>query len=231
MENRQPDCAAIFSDKRRVKKPGKRDVIDYLVCNNEETLLFMIDMGCVDINPWASRVHAPESPDYLWLDLDPTVGPGGVDEDHGFQMAVEVAMAAHQVLRKNKLEGFPKTSGKTGLYIYIPCTGLNFHQARAQANELADQVHELVPNISTRSEGISNRNGKVYIDANQNDYADTLAAPYCIRPYHEPLVSTPLTWKEIKPGLDRYAFNMKTIEKRIAKTGDLFFELQNPGDQ
>lgn len=225
MENRQPACSTVFSDRRRVKKPGKRDIIDYLVCNNEETLLFMIDQGCVDINPWASRVHNPEAPDYLWLDLDPTVGPDGMDEDKGFQAAVEVAMAAHQVLRRNKLESFPKTSGKTGLHIYIPCTGLNLQQARIRANELADQIHELVPAISSRSEGISNRKGKVYIDANQNDYADTLAAPYCIRPYHEPLVSTPLTWKEVKPGLDRYAFNMKTIEQRIAKTGDLFFKL------
>lgn len=225
MENRQPDCATVFSDKRRVKKPGKRNIIDYLVCNNEETLLFMIDLGCVDVNPWASRVHHPDMPDYLWLDLDPTVGPDGVDEDKGFQMAVEIAMAAHQVLKKHDLESYPKTSGKTGLHIYIPCTGLNFHQARERANELADEIHELVPNISTRSEGISNRNGKVYIDANQNDYADTLAAPYSIRPYHEPLVSTPLEWKEVKPGLDRYDFNMKTIEKRTAKKGDLFYLL------
>jgi bifunctional non-homologous end joining protein LigD len=225
MENRQPECATVFIDKRRIKKPGKRSQIDYLVCNNEETLLFMIDLGCVDINPWASRIHSPQNPDYLWLDLDPTVGDNGVDEDKGFQMAVEVAMAAYQLLRKNKLDGFVKTSGKTGLHIYIPCSGIDFHQARERANQLADQVHELVPKISTRSEGVSNRKGKVYIDANQNDYADTLAAPYCIRPYHEPLVSTPLEWKEVKPGLDRYEFNMKTIEARLAKKGDLFFPL------
>ncbi|MBE8970160.1 DNA ligase D [Nostocales cyanobacterium LEGE 12452] len=225
MENRAPECATVFTDQRRVKKPGKRSQIDYLVCNNEETLLFMVDLGCVDINPWSSRISSPLLPDYLWLDLDPTVGEGGVDENKGFQMAVEVAMAAHQVLSKNKLKAFPKTSGKTGLHIYIPCSGLDFHQARERANELADQIHELVPDISTRSEGISNRKGKVYIDANQNDYADTLAAPYCIRPYHEPLVSTPLDWKEVKPGLDRYAFNLKTIEARLAKKGDLFFEL------
>ena len=225
MENRAPECATVFSDQRRVKKAGKRSQIDYLVCNNEETLLFMIDLGCVDINPWASRIHSPQTPDYLWLDLDPTVGDDGVNEDIGFQMAVEVAMAAHQVLRKNKLESFPKTSGKTGLHIYIPCSGMDFYQAREKANELADQIYELVPDISTRSEGISGRKGKVYIDANQNDYADTLAAPYSIRPYHEPLVSTPLEWKEVKPGLDRYAFNMKTIEARLAKKGDLFFPL------
>nr|WP_298935723.1 DNA ligase D [uncultured Dyadobacter sp.] len=225
MENRAPECATMFTDQRRVKKPGKRSQIDYLVCNNEETLLFMIDLGCVDINPWASRVHNPQLPDYLWLDLDPTVGSEGVDEEKGFQMAVEIAMAAHQVLRKNKLESYPKTSGKTGIHIYIPCSGMDFHQAREKANELADQIHQLVPDISTRSESISGRKGKVYIDANQNDYADTLAAPYCIRPYHEPLVSTPLEWKEVKPGPDRYAFNMKTIEARLAKKGDLFFPL------
>ena len=72
MENRQPDCAEVFTDKRRVKKEGKRDTIDYLVCNNKETLLFMVDTGCVDINPWASSVPNVEMPDYIWLDLDPT---------------------------------------------------------------------------------------------------------------------------------------------------------------
>jgi bifunctional non-homologous end joining protein LigD len=220
MENRQPDCAEIFTDERRVHKKGKRNQIDYLVCNNAETLVYMVDCGCVDINPWASRTAAPDYPDYLWIDLDPTVSDLA-SEDEGFKKAVEIAMASKEILKRHKLTSFVKTSGKTGIHIYVPCTGINFNESRKIANMIGDEIHELTKTISTRDESISRRGDNVYIDANQNDYADTIAAPYSIRPYHEPLVSTPLDWKEIKPGLDRYDFNMDTIHDRLKK-GDIF---------
>src|SRR5690606_20479535 len=107
----------------------------------------------------------------------------------------------------------------------IPCKGFTFTQSRAIANALADKVHALVPDSSTRSETIDHRKDKVYVDANQNDYADTLAAPYSVRPYHLPVVSTPLDWKEVKRGLDRYAFTMATIPARLKKKGHLFRDL------
>lgn len=226
MENRQPECASVYTDKRRVKKAGKRDRIDYLVCNNEETLISMIDYGCVDVNPWASRIAAPEQPDYIWIDLDPTVNKS--NEDEGFKKAIEVAMAAREILAGHKLKSFVKTSGKTGIHIYVPCNGINFGQSRLIANRIADEIHPLLKSISTRSETISHRGDSVYIDANQNDYADSLAAPYSIRPYHQPIISTPLEWKEIKPGLDRYSFDMDAIKKRIEKKGDLFEGVLNP---
>ncbi|MCW3109948.1 MAG: ligase [Segetibacter sp.] len=228
MENRQPECASIFTDKRRVKKSGKRDTIDYLVCNNLETLIYMVDLGCVDINPWASRTPEVNYPDYIWLDLDPTIPEKltakALDkaEQTAFAKAIDVALAAKQVLDKLKLTGFIKTSGQTGLHIYVPCSGFDFKQARTLGSMLADRVHALVPDISTRNESISLRDENVYIDAGQNDYADTLAAPYCIRPYHAPLVSTPLEWKELNSKLDRYAFTMDSIGKRLIGKGDLF---------
>lgn len=227
MENRQPDCAEIFTDRRRVKKKGKRNNIAYLVCNNVETLLYMVDWGCVDINPWASTASHPEEPDYIWLDLDPTIS-NKKQEDKGFEMASEVAAAVKEVLDHHKLKGFVKTSGKTGIHIYIPCSEFNFEQSRLIANALADQVHELVPQISTRHETVSHRGNKVYIDANQNDYADTLAAPYSVRPYHQPIVSTPLEWKEVKVGLDRYAFTLEAVQQRLKKKGDLFKGVLDP---
>nr|WP_295932976.1 DNA ligase D [uncultured Dyadobacter sp.] len=229
MENRQPVCADIFTDKRRVAKEGKRSRIDYLVCNNLETLLFMVDCGCVDINTWASRTQSPETPDYIWLDLDPTVDKrDSGSEEAGFKKAIDVALASKEVLLRYKLKSFIKTSGKTGLHIYIPCSSLNFTQSRIIANALADEIHRLVKAVSTRSEGISLRGDRVYIDANQNDYADTLAAPYSIRPYHQPTVSTPLDWQEVKPSLDRYAYNKDTIVKRLQKKGDIFLAVHDP---
>jgi bifunctional non-homologous end joining protein LigD len=224
MEGRQPECADVFTDERRVKKKGKRSQIDYLVCNNVETLLSMIDWGCVDVNPWTSRIQQPEHPDYIWIDLDPTVPSkkNSSAEDKGFQKAVEVALASQEILKKHKLKSFIKTSGKTGLHIYIPCDGFNFTQGRLIANHIADEIYPLVASVATREESISHRADSVYIDANQNDYADTLAAPYCIRPYHQPLVSTPLDWKEIKNSLDRYSFTMHNIHQRLEKKGDIF---------
>ena len=184
MENRQPECAAVFSDTRRVPKKGKRDQIEYLVCNNKETLVWMINLGCVDINAWASRTTEIEHPDYLWLDLDPTIPEDlkgkalEVAEEKGFRDAVTIARSCKKVLDKYKLKGFVKTSGQSGLHVYVPCSGFTFEQTRIMAGRLADEVHELTEEISTRSESKEQRQDKVYIDAGQNDYADTLAAPY-----------------------------------------------------
>lgn len=233
MENRQPACAEVFTDERRVKKAGKRSQIDYLICNNLETLIYLIDLGCVDVNTWASRTQHIEEPDYLWLDLDPTI-PDRLKgkalhhaEAKGFEKTIEVAIAAGKLLNKHKLTGFIKTSGKTGLHIYIPCSNITHKEARAISYKIADEIHKQVPKVSTREESIDLRGDKVYIDAGQNDYADTLAAPYSVRPYHQPLVSTPLEWKELKKGLDRYAFTIDTIQLRLDKKGDLWEKLNH----
>jgi bifunctional non-homologous end joining protein LigD len=235
MENRQPDCAAVFTDKRRIEKIGKRKQIDYLVCNNKETLIYMIDTGCVDINPWASQMQNPESPTYITFDLDPTI-PEKLKgrklqqtEQNGFEKAIEVALACKEVLDKHKLQAYVKTSGKTGIHIYVPCVGFKFKDARRIAGGiLANEMHALTPKISTLNFDKNLRGNKVYIDTGQNDYADTLAAPYSIRPYHEPTVSTPLQWKEVKHGLDRFSFNINTIQKRLEEKGDLFRDVLSP---
>ncbi|RZK09165.1 MAG: hypothetical protein EOO46_13820, partial [Flavobacterium sp.] len=110
----------------------------------------------------ASRIATPENPDYIWIDLDPTVGEENGSEEKGFKKAVEIAIAAKDVLERHKLKSFVKTSGKTGIHIYIPCKGINYHQSRAIANALADEIHDLTKNISTRSESISRRGTSVY---------------------------------------------------------------------
>src|SRR5690606_36373096 len=140
MENRQPECAEIFADERRVKRKGKRSRIDYLVCNNEETLLYLIDYGCVDVNPWASRRQDPHHPDYIWIDLNPTVEAGtSASEEYGFAAAIETAQAAGDFLSAKKIKAYVKTSGKTGLHIYIPCNGLDFRHSRRAASHIADE--------------------------------------------------------------------------------------------
>lgn len=189
MEGRQPDCADIFTAERRHHKAGKRDVIDYLVCNNRATLLYAINLGCIDLNPWTSTVQEPLYPDYIVIDLDPS--------DGDFQKAVEVARAAKELFDSQKLKTFPKTSGKTGIHIFIPCSGFDFIQARAIAETLCEEIHMLIPSISTTEITVADRGDRVYVDPNQNDYADTVAAPYSVRPYKVPMVSMPFEWKAL----------------------------------
>jgi bifunctional non-homologous end joining protein LigD len=234
MENRQPNCSEVFVDKRKHNTDkGKRHQIDYLVCNNRETLIYMTDLGCVDINPWASLIEKINEPDYLSLDLDPTIpdelkGPKRLHtENDGFEKAIQVAIAAKKVFDKYKLTAFIKTSGQTGLHIFIPCSGFKYKQPRNIAFKLAEKMHASVPKISTVADSKDLRSDKVYIDTTLNDYADTLAAVYSIRPYHRPLVSTPLEWKEVKRGLDRYRFTMEMIKERIKRKGDLWEKLFN----
>jgi bifunctional non-homologous end joining protein LigD len=214
MEGRQPKWADVFTTRRKHKKAGMRDKIDYLVCNEKATLLWLVNLGCIDINPWTSKVSAPEEPDYIVIDLDPS------DED--FSKAVTTAMAARDFFKKNKLTAFPKTSGKTGIHIYIPCAGFTFPQARAIAEHISTEIHELIPEITTTEVSINSRGDRLYLDPNQNDFADTVASPYSVRPYKLPTISTPLDWKEVKPGLDSHAFTIDNIQKRMEKKGDLF---------
>jgi len=219
MEGRQPDCASIFTDTRRHIVQGKRSKIDYLVCNNEPTLLWMINLGCIDINPWNSRTTNPSRPDYLAIDLDPTIK----DPTHNnLDKLLDTALATKQYLDKMKPKALCKTSGKTGMHFYVPCTGVDYGQARALTEKICADIHVLVPRSSTVENAIAHRGDLVYIDASQNDYADTLAAPYSVRPFHLSTVSTPLGWNEINRRLDPFEFTIDTIPARLKKKGDLF---------
>lgn len=219
MEGREPACASVFRDKRRHETAGKRRYIDYLVCNNEATLLYAVNLGCIDINPWMSRIENPAKPDFVNIDLDPS--------DDDFSKVIEVAKAAKQVLDNYRLKSFIKTSGKTGMHIYLPVKDIKNEQARVISQTLNKEIHLLVPDISTVTVSRNQRDNKVFIDFSQNDYADTLAAPYSVRPNASPTVSTPLDWKEVKRGLDPRDFTIHNILKRIEKKGDLFEEVLN----
>ncbi|MES2648170.1 MAG: DNA ligase D [Bacteroidota bacterium] len=215
MEGRQPECADIFTTPRKHPKPGMRNMIDYLVCNNEATLLWMINLGCIDVNPWTSQTANPEQPNYLIIDLDPS--------DSDFKKAIETALAAKQYFDDFKLKTFVKTSGKTGMHIYIPCIGFNFKQARSLAEKICIEISSFLPDITTTIVNIEKRGSKLFVDFSQNDFADTVAAPYSVRPNKAgPIVSTPLQWKEVKPGLDPGDFTIHTILKRLMRKGDLF---------
>jgi bifunctional non-homologous end joining protein LigD len=225
MEGRQPSCASVYSDVRRNKSPGKRAKIDYLLCNNKATLLWMINLGCIDINPWSSRTADPLHPDYLIIDLDPSEKERSAK---GLTRLRETAMAAKEFIEGKSLQTFIKTSGKTGIHFLIPCSGFGYKEARTISEEICAEIHKLVPEQSTISNSINQRGDKVYIDPSQNDYADTIAAPYCARPYYLPTISTPLEKREVNASLDPHTYTINSISKRIQKKGDLFAKLRDP---
>jgi len=219
MEGRQPDYLDIFTDERRHKKKGKRDQIDYAVCNNEAALLYLINLGNIDLNPWSSRISSPQEPDFISIDLDPS------DEDFG--KAIKTAQAAKKVFDELKLISYVKTSGKTGMHLFVPCVGFSYSQARTLAEQICKQVYKKVPDIATTEVTIEQRGTKLFVDPSQNDYADTLASAYSVRPYKHPTVSTPLMWKEVTDKLHPDKFTMDTVPERLEKKGDLFKDLLN----
>jgi bifunctional non-homologous end joining protein LigD len=220
MEGRQPDFADVFQTERKHRKPGKRDRIDYLVCNNTPTLLYTINLGCIDVNPWTSTILDPTHPNFIVIDLDPT------DED--FNKTIESARAVKHFLDEHSLVGLAKTSGKTGIHIFVPCVGVAFPQARTLAAFICEEVHRLVPSITTTSTTVADRGTKLYLDPSQNDYTDTVASPYSVRPFKLPLVSAPIDWDELNATLDPGDFNIRSMISRVDKRGDLFNEAKDP---
>ena len=219
MEGHQPGYLDIFSDERRHPKKGKSGTVNYAICNNEAALLYLINLGNIDLNPWNSRISDPQEPDFISIDLDPS------DEDFG--KAIKTAQAAKKVFDKLKLQSLVKTSGKTGIHLFIPCQGFTYPQARILAEKLCNLVCNEVADIATTEVSIDRRGSKLFVDPSQNDYADTLASVYSVRPYKHPNVSAALDWKEVKDKLDPGKFTMETLPERLEKKGDLFANLLN----
>ncbi len=189
--------------------------VHYLVCDSLDSLLYMVQLGCIEINPWNSRIEALSKPDWLVLDLDP--------EAITFAKVVEAALAVKAVCDELKITGYPKTSGKTGLHIYMPLAAqYTYNQVRRFAKILAGMVHERTPDFTSLERLPKKRQGKVYIDYLQNSQGQTLAAAYSVRPTVVASVSTPLHWDEVNKKLKPTDFTIKNIDKRLGRMGDLW---------
>lgn len=190
--------------------------IDYILCNNKATLLYLNNLGCIEINPWNSRIQKPDNPDYLIMDIDPS-------EKNTFNQVVDVALVIKEVLDKAKCTCYPKTSGATGIHVYIPLGGTyTYDQARPFSELIANLVNEQLPDFTTVERPLNQRKGRIYIDFLQNRRGQTLSSVYSIRPVPGASVSTPLQWKEVKRGISPLDFTIKTIHKRLDKIGDIF---------
>ncbi|WP_223601483.1 DNA ligase D [Chryseobacterium sp. GVT01B] len=191
--------------------------IDYIYCNDKATLAYLNNLGCIDLNPWNSSLPDLEHPDYLVLDLDPS-------SKNTFDEVIETALQVNEVLKTIKVKGYCKTSGSTGIHIYIPMgSHYDFDQVKDFAHILMKQVNERLPKITTLERSLQKRdNKKIYLDYLQNRTGQTLASAYSLRPKQGASVSMPLDWDELKPRLRPTDFNINNALDRIKEKGDLF---------
>jgi bifunctional non-homologous end joining protein LigD len=195
--------------------PRKRRRIQAPLVNDELALLWMVNMGCIDLNTWYSRVDRPERPDFVLFDLDPAA-------DVGFAEVVEVALLVKEVLDALGLVGFVKTSGSDGMHVLVPVERrYGYDKTREFAEIVAGTLARTHQGLVTTEWSKAKRRG-VLIDANQNGEGKTIASVYSVRPHPGAPVSTPLRWDEIRRGLDPQAFGMDEVLGRIERYGDLF---------
>lgn len=191
--------------------------IDYIYCNDKATLAYLNNLGCIDFNPWNSSLPDLGHPGYLVLDLDPST-------KNTFDEVIETALQVNEVLKSLTIKGYCKTSGSTGIHIYIPMGGkYDFEQVKDFAHILMKKVNEKIPKITTLERSLQKRDSKkVYLDYLQNRTGQTLASVYSLRPKQGASVSVPLDWDELKPGLKPTDFNINNALGRIKEKGDLF---------
>jgi bifunctional non-homologous end joining protein LigD len=193
---------------------GQKD-INFLLCQDEAALVYLVNLGCIELNPWSSRVGMLERPDYLVIDLDP--------EDIAFDQVIEAALVVREILEQAEAVSVCKTSGKTGLHIYVPLGArYTYEQGRQFGEIIARLVHRRLPKSTSVVRSPIKRQKRVYLDFLQNREGQTLAAPYSVRPIAGAPVSVPLNWSEVKPGLDPTQFTIRTLPKRLERVADLW---------
>ncbi|SFH23708.1 DNA ligase D [Pedobacter insulae] len=188
---------------------------EYLVGDDLATLLWMASLGCIEINPWFSRIKSPDNPDYCVIDLDP--------DKHHFDKVIEAANVVKEVLDSIEVPCFPKTSGSTGIHIYIPLGAkYDYDQSQLFAQIIVGIVNKQIPKFTSLERMIAARKGKMYLDFLQNRPGATIAGPYSLRPKPGATVSMPIEWAEMKPGLKMRDFTIFNAIDRLKEKGDIF---------
>jgi bifunctional non-homologous end joining protein LigD len=194
----------------------------FLVCTDEASLLYIASLGCIEINPWSSRTVSPDNPDWCIIDLDP--------DQNTFEEVIVAAQVTRQILQSVGIESCCKTSGSTGLHIYIPLEAkYSYEESKEFGRAVAKAVNREIPGFTTVERYTSKRNGKMYIDFLQNRPQATVAAPYSVRPKPGAPVSMPVAWEEVKKGLRPDSFNLRNAVARVRETGDLFGKVLGKG--
>jgi DNA ligase D len=210
-QKRAPRPRPDWVETAMVRFPSGRTA-DEVVCANTATIAWVVNLGCIDLNPWPVRTADLDHPDELRIDLDP-------QPDASWEQVCQVALVARDVLTENGLIGFPKTSGSRGIHINVRIEPRwVFEDVRRAAVALAREMERRGPDIASTSWWKEERHG-VFMDYNQNARDRTVASAYSIRPRPDARVSTPITWDEV-PSVDPAAFTIDTVTERLTRMGD-----------
>jgi bifunctional non-homologous end joining protein LigD len=196
---------------------GSKGVIDFPMIQDRAALLWVINLGCIDLNQWYATCDDVDRPDYLHFDLDPGVGAA-------FDRVLETAQVVHEALDTLKMPSYAKTTGSKGIHVYVPIVrGPEQKQVWMFAKTVAQTLAAARPDLITAEYRVAKRpRGRVLVDYNQNRWGSTLASVYSARPRPEATVSTPVTWKEVAKGVRIEDFTVKTVPARVQKLGDLW---------
>lgn len=192
-------------------------LVDFAVVRDLASLLWVVNLGCIDLNPWYARCDDVQRPDYLHFDLDPVQGAG-------FDRVCETALVVHQALDALKIPNFAKTTGSRGIHVYVPIVrGPTQKEVWTFAKKLAQSLESVRPRLITAEYRVAKRpEGRVLVDYNQNAWGRTLASIYSVRPKPRAPVSTPVTWQEIERGIEIEDFRLDNVPARLKKVGDLW---------
>jgi bifunctional non-homologous end joining protein LigD len=193
------------------------NVIDFPMIQDLASLLWVVNLGCIDLNQWYARCDDVDRPDYLHFDLDPVPGAS-------FAKVIETALLLRQALESLKMPCYAKTTGSKGIHIYVPIErGPTQKQVWGFAKELAHVIAAQAPKLVTAIYTVSKRpKGRVLVDYNQNAWGRTLASIYSVRPRPKATVSTPVKWAELERGLTIEDFRIDNVPARLRKLGDLW---------
>jgi bifunctional non-homologous end joining protein LigD len=199
---------------------GSGNVIDFPIVQDLPALLWVVNLGCIDLNQWYARCDDVDRPDYLHFDLDPV--PGAT-----FGKVLETARLVRESLESLGMPCYAKTTGSKGIHVYVPIVrGPTQKQVWTFAKEFARQMEARKPALVTAVYKVAKRpKGRVLVDYNQNAWGRTLASVYSVRPKPKASVSTPVTWKEIERGVTIEDFRMDNVPARLKKLGDLWAPL------
>lgn len=193
------------------------NVIDFPVVQDLASLLWVVNLGCIDLNPWYARCDDVDRPDYLHFDLDPVPGAG-------WPQVLETALVVRDALGALKIPSYPKTTGSRGIHVYVPIQrGPGQKQVWTFAKAFAQTLARQHPDLITSEYKVARRpRGRVLVDYNQNAWGRTLASVYSVRPKPRATVSTPVTWDEVKDGIRMEDFRIDNVPARVRERGDLF---------
>ena len=195
---------------------GESRLVDFPLVNSREALLWMVQMHCIDMNAWYSRVDKPDRPDWVLFDLDPP------EEDGAFAMCVRVAHYLHDALTALELESHVKTSGADGIHILVPIVRRSTYEDTYEFAELLSRQLEAEHPGEVTTEWLKKKRSGVLVDHRQNGHGKTIASVYSVRPKPGAPVSTPLRWEELTEDITPRDFSMQVALDRVAKHGDLF---------